>query len=517
MSLLKIISNYIINPRRNNKNFFQLTNIPISMKYLVSIFLQIFILNLEAGDYGDIYGAHPAANGMANAVVSSVNNSSAVYYNVAGLGRLSDGDKIFANIEKEKKDKEDEEKKITELIKEETQPEENELEPNSKNQTTKSLWKQIKKDSFLYTPFNRTLKTPHELSLQYSFARPQLSTSAPQNQDLTRVRDDYAGLGMTINLNSIYDLKRNIKFGLNVLLPGNGDLLTINDVNPTAHRYLQYGISNIKPTIMGGMGIELWKDRLFAGVGFNALVSGQGAILLKDVPISPETVTPNQQVILQTKPFVNPTFGLAFEYGKFQLGWSYRREIAMSVDGLPARAQTTLLGIQLDFDVSMYDHFSPRKMSYGFSYRPIQSLLFSMQIDKEMWSAFRLSRTKQTYSDNMYFNDILVTRGGIEYQAREWLKLRTGIAKRPKPTPAMTGNNNIMDFDRLIGTAGISVLLLPEKVLPNQKSPVILDLVFEYQKLTDEQVTKTFPTQRNPSYSMGGKVLHLGFAVTMFF
>ncbi len=476
----------------------------------ILIYFTIFLfgLNLDAGDYGDIYGAHPAANGMGNAVTATVNNTSSVYYNVAGLGRLSEGDKIFAQIEKEKAEKEA--KSISE---EDQQPK---LESDVV-QTKESLWSRVKKDSFKYTPFNRSIRTPHELALQYNIARPQLSTNAPQNQDLTKVRDDYAGLGLSINLNSIYDFKRNFKFGLNLLLPGNGDLLTINDVNPTAHRYLQYGISNSKPTIMGGIGIELWKDRLYAGVGFNALISGKGAILLKDVPISPDSVTPNQQVILQTKPFVNPTFGLAFEYGKFQAGLSFRRETALSVDALPARAQTTLLGIQLDFDVSMYDHFSPRKMSLGFAYKPLEKLLLSVQADKEMWSAFRQSRTKQTYSEKIYFNDILVVRAGLEYSPKEWLKLRAGLTKRPRPTPVMSGSNNWMDFDKLIGTAGISIILFPEKALPNQKSPIILDLVAEYQKLTDELVIKNIPTARNPNYSMGGKVVHFGFAVTMFF
>jgi hypothetical protein len=480
------------------------------IKYFIfiNIIIYVSVFKLNAGDYGDVYGAHPAANGMGNAVTATVNNASSVYYNVAGLGRLSEGDKIFAQIEKEKAEKE------AKSISEEDQPPKLE---NDVTQTKESLWNRMKKDSFKYTPFNRSYRTPHELTFQYNLARPQLSTNAPQNQDITKVRDDYAGLGMTINLNSIYDLKRNIKFGLNLLLPGNGDLLTINDVNPTAHRYLQYGISNNKPTIMGGIGVELWKDRLFVGVGFNALISGKGAILLKDVPISPDSVTPNQQVILQTKPFINPTFGLAFEYGKFQAGFSFRREIALSVDALPARAQTTLLGIQLDFDVSMYDHFSPRKMSLGFAYKALDNLLFSVQADKEMWSAFRVSRTKQTYSEKNYFNDIVVLRAGLEYSPREWLKLRAGLTKRPRPTPVMTGSNNYMDFDKMVGTAGMSIILFPEKALPNQKSPIILDLVAEYQKLTDELVIKNIPTTRNPNYSMGGKVVHFGFAVTMFF
>jgi hypothetical protein len=81
----------------------------------------------------------------------------------------------------------------------------------------------------------------------------------------------------------------------------------------------------------------------------------------------------------------------------------------------------------------------------------------------------------------------------------------------------MTGSNNYMDFDKMVGTAGMSIILFPEKALPNQKSPIILDLVAEYQKLTDELVIKNIPTTRNPNYSMGGKVVHFGFAVTMFF
>ena len=239
------------------------------MKYKKELFL-ILLLTLNtymyAGDYGDIYGAHPAANGMANAVTATVNNSSSVFYNVAGLGRLSEGEKIFASLEKEKREKEERENRDKEEKenKDESLPEGSNQSVNIENQAPNSLWKNIRKDSFRYSPFDRTLRTPHELSLQYNFARPQLSTSAPKNQDISNVKDDYAGLGMAINLNSIYDIKRNIKFGLNVLLPGNGDLLTVNDVNPTAHRYLQYGISNIKPTIMGGVGIDLWKAISFA-------------------------------------------------------------------------------------------------------------------------------------------------------------------------------------------------------------------------------------------------------------
>lgn len=483
--------------RSVKKNLKKISNI---VNFVSIFYLLVSVVPIDAGDYGDVYGAHPAANAMGNAVVSTVRDSSAVFYNVAGLGRMNYGDLYYGEVEKKK---EFEEKGI--------------LETESGTELG-SLWQRIKQGSFTYKPYYRAEKTPHELTLQYHLGRPSLNTSAPLNQDIAKVRDDYLGLGLTLNLNSIYDFKRNVRFGLNILLPGTGQLLTVNDVNPTVHRYLQHGVSNQKPIIMGGVGIELWKDRLFAGVGFTALAGGKGAILLKDVPISPDRVTPNQQVILELKPFVNPVFGLMFEYGKFNLGVSYRREVALAVNDLPARAQTTLLGIQLDFDVSLYDLFTPKKWAYGIGYRPLDKWTLTFDVNRELWSAFRQSRTKATYSERVYFNDITIYRGGIEYAWKDWLKFRGGIARRPRPTPTMASTQNWMDFDRMIYTLGVSVGIFPGsiKFLNGLKSPVIIDFVAEYQKLHGEHVYKYQANDRNPNYSMGGRVLHFGISFTTY-
>ncbi|MCB1178526.1 MAG: outer membrane protein transport protein [Leptospiraceae bacterium] len=479
----------------------------VNIWFLLTIFFLIVNSNLNAGDYGDVYGAHPAANAMGNAVVSTVSDSSSVFYNVAGLGRMSYGDKYFAA--KEKKALEEENPDLVEPVEEET------MEPG-----IKGIWQKVKKNSFTNLPVYRPVRTAHELTLQYHFGRPSLNTSAPFNQDIARVRDDYAALGLTLNLNSIYDLKRNFKFGLNAIVPGTGQLLTVNDVNPTVHRYLQHGVSNSKPTIMGGVGLELWKDRLFAGVGFTALAGGSGSILLKDVPISPDRVTPNQQVILQVKPFINPIYGLAFNWGKFNLGVSYRRETALAINDLPARAQTTLLGIQLDFDVSLFDNFTPRKWAYGIGYKPLDNLTFTFEANRELWSAFRQSRTKATYSERIYFNDITYYRGGAEYAWKEWIKFRAGMARKPTPIPSadMARSQNWMDFDRYILTGGLSLALLPGQFsfLSNQKSPIIFDFVVEYQKLHGKHVYKYNPSLQNPPFSMGGRVLHFGFSVTVY-
>lgn len=484
------------------------------------IFVLLIIYSLEtssifAGDFGDVYGAHPSATGMGNAVTSTVNNTSAVYYNPAGLGKFSEGDRLNALIEKQNWEKAN--GVITE----------NSPKKNLKEKVKEFFQESIRKP-FVYQPIDRPSKNVSELSLQYNYANPRLTTSAPTSQDLTKTADDFVGLGLSINLNNVYDFKRNVKFGLNILGPATGNLITINDVNPTVHRYLQYGVSNQKPTIMGGLGIEIWKDRLFLGLGFSTLVAGDGRILLRDVPISPNTVTPNQQVILQVKPILNPNYGFIFQYGKFAIGVSYRREIALSVDSLGARAQTTLLGIQLDFDVSLYDLFTPRKLAYGVSYKPIQNLTLAVDINREMWSGLGssnpflgrqfYSRTKATYSEPFRLVDVTVIRAGVDYRWSDQLSFRLGYTKRPKATPDTPGQANWIDFDRLIYTAGVSYALLPGmKYLENLKNPIILDLVLDYQKLHGEHIYKYRATERNPNYSVGGNVWHIGGSITMFY
>ena len=392
----------------------------------------------------------------------------------------------------------------------------------------KELFSETRKGIFSFVPNERPTKIAHELSLQYNYANPRLVTSAPTSQDLRQTADNFVGLGLAINLNTIYDFKRTVRFGLNILGPATGNLLTINDVNPTTHRYLQYGVSNQKPTIMGGIGFEVWKDRLFVGAGFAMLIGGDGRILLKDVPISQSTVTPNQQVILQVKPVVNPNYGFMFQYGKFSFGASYKRELALSVDSLGARAQTTLLGIQLDFDVSLYDLFTPRKIAYGVAFKPTSKMTFTADVNRELWSQLGssnpflgrqfMSRTKATYSEPFHLVDVTIIRGGAEYKWSDSLTFRAGYTRRPKATPNTPGQTNWIDFDRLIMTGGISFALLPgTKFLENLKNPIIIDLVAEYQKLHGQHIYKYTPTEKNPNYSVGGNVWHFGLSATLFF
>lgn len=440
--------------------------------------------DLLAGSYGDIYGAHPAATGMAGAVTATVNNSSAVFYNVAGLGRLNEADLFMGRME------------------------EGEKEKNPSTELAVPGYNQ-KDGLFKQGPLPRSSKNYHEVTFLGTYANPTIRTNAPTSQDIKKPHDSFVGLGMTMNLNEMFDTGRTIRFGLNAILPANGNLLVINDQNPTVPRYLQSGTSNERPTIMGGVGVELWKDHLFAGMGFTALAGGSGAILLKDVPISPNPVQANSQVVLTVKPLINPTYGLQFTYGAFSLGVSYKRETYVAIDPIPARAQTILLGMQLDFDLALYDQYNPRVWSYGIGFRPFKRVLFNLDIDRELWSLLKNSRIKANYSDPLNYHDTTDVRFGTEIELTSTMKARAGIGRRPTPVPHYAGTNNWMDNDRTIYSLGFSYLLngrnfgfLKDKL----KNPVIFDVGLQYQRLRWVDVEKYAPTLQNPNYSYGGGI-----------
>ncbi|TGK01537.1 aromatic hydrocarbon degradation protein [Leptospira langatensis] len=501
----------------------------LTFAFLLGI-LGVSFSELTAGSYGDIYGAHPTGAGMAGAQTATVNNSSAVFYNVAGLGRLNEADLYNAYLDLKDKEKEaaangpdapkdDKGNPIPQdggpILASDAQD-----TPGTTGPWYKRAWFNLKDGMFAYKPLPRPARPAHEVTFLGTYANPTLKNNAPRNENTKNPDDSFVGLGFTMNLNEIFDIGRTIRFGLNAILPATGNLMVVNDQNPTVPRYLQSGKSDERPTIMAGVGVELWKDRLFAGIGMTALAGGSGAILLKDVPISPDPVQANSQVVLTLKPMVNPTYGLQFTYGKWNMGVSYKRETYLSADPIPARAQTTLLGIQLDFDLALLDQYNPRVYSYGIGFRPFQKILINFDINREQWSLYQLSRIKEKYSEPLNFHDTTNYRLGAEYAFRPSMKFRAGIGKRPSPVPVYHGANNWMDNDRIIYSVGFSYLFSGRNyafLKDRLKNPVIFDFAIMNQQLSSVGVTKYNPTERNPSYSYGGYIWSFNFSVSLFF
>lgn len=466
----------------------------------VITYLLLFAAQLEAGSYGDVYGAFPRQASMAGAVSSFVNNSSSPYYNVAGLARANEQELLLLNnkIESNSLNNTSTEPKDQQNIKS-NNPDKVENDPQKANpQSTRSRF--------------------HEVSISYNYADPKISTNLQRRERLSETNDHYATIGLTYDLNEIYDFNRNVRFGLNIITPASGNILTINDQNPNVPRPIQSGAANERPTITGGLAVEVWKDHLYLGLGFTAFARGGGSILLKNVPISPEQTTPDQQIILQIKPIINPIFGAQFHWQKFDLGLSYRRETFLSVDPLPARAQTTLLGIQLDLDIALLDLYQPKVITGGVSYRLKDNIRLAMDVNLERWSEYKLSRTKLTYNEGPQVKDTTNVRLGLEYQWKQDISFRIGYARRPSAIGDITGRTNLLDFDRNIYTFGSSYTITEKsfKIFSGLKKAILLDFVIDYQSWSPREISKNAPSPDNPNFSYGGKALHFGFGVTTF-
>ncbi len=521
---------------------------------IVASAITAFSTSLTAGNYGDIYGAHPWHHAMGGAVTSIVTDSSAVFYNVAGLGMLSEGDRLMVLIEAAAKKKsagknpnKDANKNEPGVKAADANAAKNAKDKSAKQSPSRSWsdWRKytgalggVYRDYFSnaldHKPADRPEKIVHELSLHYNYVRPELSTTAPSNQDIEGIRDDYAVLSLAMNLGSIFDFGRVVRFGLTFMLPATGNLITINDLNPTVHRYLQHGVSNQRPIIMAGLGVEVWKDIISVGVGFSTSVDGKGALLLKDVPISPDQVIPDQQAIIEVKAKFQPNYGLMLKYGKLRGGVTYKRESFIGISDLDARAQTQLLGIQLDFDLAVLDLFTPRVWAFGLGYQFSDKLMAAVDVNRELWSSFSsyrsdlenftgnapLSRTKRTYVEDFYLKDVTVTRVGVEYAFYDWFKLRGGYTKRPSPLPVNNGGINWMDADRTYFMAGVKYVLMPGhfSFLSRLKHPIVFDFTIERQNLKSRALLKISPTTRQPHYyTVGGGVWHTGFSMTFYY
>ncbi len=484
---------------------------------------------LTAGNYFDIYGAHPRANGMANAVTSFVNDVSAIFYNPAGLGMPLRLENFYSLLEKN--DNTDDKKNT----------QENQLDVLPEGFVNKLKYIGHSFVSPLKNYPKTRSKTPiHEISIGYNYAKPvnkvNFEGNDPQSPDLKKIKDNYITLGLSFNLNSFFNFDRYVRFGLLLGVPGSGNLALINDVNPTAHRFLKNGVSNERPNIYSGLGIEIWKNHLSIGIGLQIMLKGKGAILMKDVNITPDPTIPNSQAILELKPLMMPTYGIMFHYGRIMAGVSYKRETYAHVDPLGAQAQTTLLAIQFDFDLALLDLYSPRTMSVGISYKILDNFLFSIDIQREYWSLFKHSRTKEYVFSPIQepllrkiiripvvkFQDVTNILLGFEWDWKNPWKLpltfRGGIGRKPTPVPAFYDQYNWMDNDRNIYTLGISYVYIPGRtnfINSRIMSPVVIDFSLENQQYKSRSVKKLEPTDKNPYYNYGGYAWAGHFSITI--
>jgi long-chain fatty acid transport protein len=110
------------------------------------------------------------------------------------------------------------------------------------------------------------------------------------------------------------------------------------------------------------------------------------------------------------------------------------------------------------------------------------------------------------------FHDIVIPRIGIEWRAREAPRLsvdvRGGYSYEPTPVPSQVGESNLVDCDKHTFSLGLGLEF--GKLDPILSEPLSLDAHFSATYLPTRVTTKLSPVDPVGDYTAGGTVLQIG-------
>jgi len=465
----------------------------------ITLTLTLLLTTTTFASIAETYGTNAKTMGMLGGGGATMGGVPAVYYNVAGLGRslFSPGNKQRSSV------------KPVRPVK-------------VLDKTGRKI--RIKKDKktnnyqsgHAASSASSNNGIIHQFQIGYiyglgSLLETNFNPGTLENPAVSDTSDYAISLGLVLDLNAFADLGRSIKFGFSMILPGNGNLIEIDDVSPASHKYLNFGRSNRGLSINAGLGGEILKDQLFFGLGANIIAGGNGAMVLKEIDISPSVVVPEQQAKVTLQPVVSPTVGLQYHFRQFNFGLSYNHEVVLDMGPIIAQAETKLAGIQLQMDIGISDLYSPSKATFSFDYQVIQKLKMSLDVSMYLWKNYTLSRVRVAYYEPINFRNTFYPRLGAVYNLLKELDLYGALGYQMSPVQHRDGQLNIMDGDRYLASMGARYRL--DKIA-KMRFPINFDLSFQYQYMPVIAVTKADPTQ---SYKFGGSIIAVAFSVTNYF
>ena len=489
-------------------------NLLILITFIFSIFISA---NLFANSFADTFGM--SAEGMArgNAMTASVNDWSAVYYNVAGLGKTP----VFGGAAKD-------------------------------SEMTLKLRKTEGEASS-----NAEQKYPNQFGLGVMYTFPQLKLNITRfgttsGGDLvpipTKAADmdpyGFITVGGVINLNSFFQLPDFIstaRLGIATCLNSDFSLTKVNDLDPRTHNFLRYGREVQHAMIIIGAAMGLLNDAIGGGVGANVQFSGK-AKNLQELLLTADPQIPVSQATMDLIIAPGAVAGIYISPGKIfntidglEIGASYRMETKLKIN--PFDVSASILGgvINMNLMLSIHDYYSPHTVTTGIAYT-FFGLTASLDINYEMWSKIGYNKVNEAhYFGKPKFKDILVWKGGIKYDTPlTWLTVMAGysylpsiIAKNAGTTYGIrlgttqnllqTGMYNMMDNIKHIAALGLK-FNIPK--MGSMGGVAYITLTYQFQYLVPMSVSKNgFSIDigtgaqdpallsaylLNPSYSFGG-------------
>ncbi len=455
-------------------------------KALLVIVAIVTVQTLAYANFADTYGFSAIGISRGNAMAAVVNDWSSVYYNIAGLGRTKGVEIAQPQEEKEK---------LT-------------LQQKGTKETPEVV----------VNPYD-LLQYKDQLAINYMYTQPQMTIDIPRT-DIVADKELNFGtvtLGLVLDLNHFVKMPSFIsssRFGLGLGVMQDGSLVKVYDIDLRTHDFVRYGKEAERAVILAGVGFGFMDDVFGVGAGANVWTGGRGAVNLSQVELGPGEQTPNAEVQMELTPTIAPVAGIYLSPGKkiqalrgLDIGITYRGEVYMEVDPFSTAAELYIAGVTLNMALSIFDYYTPHIITGGIAYtflpvKPLRGLTLSVDVEYQMWSKHKVSRSKETFWANNgvtipKFQDIIVPKVGLSYNfgclspKMQWLTMNLGYAYRPTYVPDDAVNDvslfNFMDANTHIGSAGLSFTI--PKIGP-MVAPIVITLAGQVQMLQDRQVIK---------------------------
>ncbi|WP_167320872.1 OmpP1/FadL family transporter [Desulfosudis oleivorans] len=423
-----------------------------------------------ATHFGDTFGFSPEGMALGNAMTAKVDDWSAVYYNIAGLGRSQH------------------------LV-------------NGKSQ--------------LFLGYiNNAPDLDIEIVRREAATGDRLATNGDRDLDTgTIVIGGVLDIGTLVHLPEMVSSTR---LGLAIGLNDDQSVVKINDLDPRTHNFMRYGRECQRMLITTGMGFGFLHDTFGVGLGVTSFFTGEGTALLERVELQTESQSPPGQAKMDLKMEQALVMGAYFSPGKLwrsldtlELGVAYRAESQLDITPFRAIASTDLGGIPLNIKMALVDYYQPEMYSVGLAYS-LNRLTLSADLEFQQWSGFEFSTPMQeNYGGELKeFDDIFVPKLGLAYDFNPSLDLLFGYYYEPSfvPDEAVSGRMNFLDNDKHVVSLGC-VYQLPKLSMVKGNSE--FSIGYQYQHLMDRDVIKTAPTPENPHYSYGGSCHSLMLGVSI--
>ncbi len=469
-------------------------------KLLLTIIVALIIgaTTAFASNFADTYGYSATGIALGNSITAIVNDWSAVFYNIAGLGRTKIHNANPASTTKS-----------TTLTLDEKNA--NKIIPGEK---------QVNHNNNSEDPINQIA-----VSMFYTQPKFNIDISRTDVKGDEQLQFGMFIIGLAVDINKIYTMPKFIssaRFGLGLSSLSDGYASRINDIDLKTHNFLRYGREAQKAVIIAGAGFGFFNDALGIGVGANMNFKGEGKVLITDVQVGPSEQTPESQSRTDLKAAPAVVAGMYISPGKLmrildglELGAAYRQESYMEL--FPFQTGTTMLvgGMEMSMNMAIFENYTPHIIVLGIGYTR-WNVTVTIAAEYQMWSKYKFSRTIEiVYADAVSkfgedyqlprFNDIIIPRIGISYAAFSWLHLMCGYYYQPTfiPDTQMQGRLNLLDNTMHVGSLGFK-FAIPK--MGGMGGPLDVIVAGQYQHLVEREVVKRNPDPIwNPNYTYGGQ------------